>query len=275
MTYATLEAPQTCTRCGITEGNPVSFELIVAPDGYDKNYLRGDAWVCVNDGDASAKLSFLTADGEVKGDTVELSKEDAWSYSIQKNAVFISYGDYPSAQIKIYDLDGECRIETSADYWDAFDEGYPVTTMDGNGIVKLYNNGSGEALLYFDSAAFEIVDAASYTEDNSAYGHEGWYYYKEQANGLIMVGSEDRSEWGYLDADGDVLAMYADASDFTASGYALVSADRENYDLIDSELNVVAEKIVSGISASLYTFGGGNVLSVTHGDGSYAYYIVE
>ena len=299
-TPATVEAPKTCTRCGITEGNPVSFHELSVPEGYDSLCVRSDAFVgIISRIDSTGpfnvdtlEIYFMTLDGEVKGST-EVSSEwplfDTWY--VTENAVIVCHTDsetqatggggvssIPTTKLFVYDFDGKCHIEAEVDFTDAFgsmdstDYGnvYPVASSDENGIVKVYNNNSEAALLYFDQENFEQVDTSVYTEDDS-YTHEGWYYYREQANGLIMVGSLDQSEWGYLDADGNVLAMYADASDFTSSGYALVSNDREHYDLIDNELNVVAENIVSGVSVSVYD----DVITVKAADGSKSYYMVE
>ena len=178
------------------------------------------------------------------------------------------------AYFDVYNLEGECVFSTEINYDDAFPEGggYPVAFVDENGVIKVYQSTSEETLLCLDHD-FNVVDESAYKEQSgNPCGHEGWYYYEEQSNGLIFVGSEDKSQWGYLDGEGNVLSMYMDATAFTESGYALASNDLETYDLIDSELNVIAKGIVTGARVAT---NGNNYFTVTTLDGTMEFYIVE
>lgn len=77
----------------------------------------------------------------------------------------------------------------------------------------------------------------------------------------------DGSKWCYINSENVILAQYADATNFTKSGYALVSNDRETYYLLDSDLHILNEYSFSGISACLAMYGT-DTFWLTREDGS-------
>lgn len=86
--------------------------------------------------------------------------------------------------------------------------------------------------------------------------------------GIYLGGKADDSEWCYLDENGNVLTSFMDATQFTGSGYALVSFDRETYYFMDKNFNIYEECPFEGISASVVKIGG-KCLSVKKEDGTY------
>ena len=272
--------PETCIRCGYTQESDVSFKRVSLLDDWENAYLRGDTIVEANWDVNYLSLSFQFYSFDPENQTCNWVNSTGfeaqdYSYDIEKNFVLtcVLWTFETVPKISIFDMEGNTVYMAELSYNKAFPEagGYPVASVDENGIIRIYQKVTGDDIVYLDSD-YNVVKASAYTKpSNSAYEHKGWYYYEEQLNGLVLVASEDKSEWGYLDADGNVLAMYADASGFTVSGYALVSDDRESYDLIDSELNVIAKGLVSGTSASLSSICGDNVLKVKTSEETYKY----
>lgn len=60
-----------------------------------------------------------------------------------------------------------------------------------------------------------------------------------------LVASADKSQWGYIDKEGNELGMYTDASNFTEEGFAVVSRDGLNYDLIDTKMRTIIENAIT------------------------------
>lgn len=99
-------------------------------------------------------------------------------------------------------------------------------------------------------------------------------------NGIVNIGSYDylgiseekywliksENSWGYIDHDGNVVAMYDDASRFR-NGYAGVIKDGVGY-VIDDSLNIVDENIPA-TGCAMY----GNAIRFTTEDG-YLYYLI-
>ncbi len=99
--------------------------------------------------------------------------------------------------------------------------------------------------------AWKEIEAPTDEKADVSFDTSGYYYvnYNSAIDGY-MVGTQDKSRWGYLDKDGNEIAMYSDATDFCDSGYALVSDDCKTYDLIDRDFNVIGKDVFEGTSVS-------------------------
>ncbi len=119
----------------------------------------------------------------------------------------------------------------------------------------------------------EEIEKTEDAKSDVPFDSSGYYYvnYNSAIDGYI-VGTQDKEKWGYLDKNGNEIAMYADATDFSDSGYAFVSDDRKTYDLIDKDFNVIAENAISGTSVGYYY--NLDLFIASQEDGSSTYYRV-
>ncbi len=80
--------------------------------------------------------------------------------------------------------------------------------------------------------------------------------------GTFLVSTPDGDQFGYLDPDGNEIAMYPDATNFCDAGYALISKDGKRYDLIDKDFNVVEEGVAEGDAAGMIKYGSWNMFII-------------
>lgn len=88
------------------------------------------------------------------------------------------------------------------------------------------------------------------------------------AFGVYFSWTKDETEWCYLDCDYSVLASFADATIFTADGYALVSNDHETYYMIDRNLRIIPEFTLPGMAAAALSFDS-HMINILSTDGYY------
>ena len=70
-----------------------------------------------------------------------------------------------------------------------------------------------------------------------------------------------------------IKAEYVDLSSFNRAGYALVSSDGISYDIIDTNLKVIAEGVLTGRVGKSVTYHGENVFCLVESDGAHFYAI--
>ena len=289
---ATLDAPKTCKNCGETEGNPVSFEkvdLSFFGDPYMKRAISDDMCVAVHDTkNHHLKVVFYDLKGNVVHEhDLDLNHSDGsydgWIYSFADECYMLATGNEKGTDVTVYDYDFNTILEERLDIFACTgDESntLEVNTNSFDGINRVYRNKDGKTYLGIDinngceCAPEDFYDAASKYGVDPDYDASEWstYVYKDSIKGFF-VGTKDEKLWGFIDLDGNEIRMYKDATDFTKSGYALVTNDGKSYDLIDTEFNVIKEGIVEASGASIYE--GTNMINVYYEDGSEDHYIVR
>lgn len=146
---------------------------------------------------------------------------------------------------------------------------YVVETTDDENVYRIDEKFGQKKLAYVDISKGSTVD---YTENELVYDTSKWSYFDKGKNGdYYLVCSVDEEKWGYADKDGNEIAMYSDATDFSADGFAMVSDDRKSYSVIDRDYNVLVKDAVAGKSSYLL----GNFFVVTEEDGSKTVYYVS
>ncbi len=291
-TPATLDAPKTCTRCGATEGEPVSFKKIdldFLGEPYMKRVINEDMCVAVEDTkDHHLKVTFYDLNGNVVHEhDLNLNRSDGgydgWIYSFVKDGYMLATGNEKKTEITVYDYDFNTIMEERLDEF--LCNGNPNNTAEldsnsFNGINRVYNK--NKETTYFgvdfnngcECSVEDFYNAASNYGVDPDYDLSKWscYIYQDRIKGYF-VGTKDEKSWGFIDLDGNEIRMFKDATDFTSSGYALVSNDGKSYDLIDTDFNVIKEGIVEAKGASIYE--NTNVINVFNEDGSEDHFLVQ
>ena len=123
-----------------------------------------------------------------------------------------------------------------------FDNTYYFTVDPNNGNVT---DGKGEGITDTDEPAFADINKWGRIKKCDAV--DGYF-----------VATADFGQKGYVDKNGNIIRMYTDATQFSSNGYAFVSDDGKNYDLIDSDFNVIKANALQAPGLSLL---GGNMFS--------------
>lgn len=287
-TPANLETAKTCKICGQTEGEPVKLEIFkrseteskVKSGRYrDAHVERLDSWFPISN-DTIAALFYESEECvELGGElwtyrACDLFDVDSGSkvYESPELAEFPSYFAPKNLGWKIFfqpDSDGASLIlvyYTNSNnnlkivgYDDRFQQVFEgnadidgiivsldiITGLDQKVMKVGYDDGSTD---YFSTLTGERVPQPSVPEPKKLEGFDYCAY--QEGLDIYLVSQND--EWGYADAEGNIISMYMDATGFNAAGYALVSDDCVTYDLIDTDFNVIATDVVSGKNASVY-----------------------
>lgn len=254
----TVDSAKTCSLCGETEGEPISVEVVelsdvdgyvhVGRDGYsvhrynnDKGAAEYEVYSFAGEMIANGELEYCDNGKYIFTTVIYDWLDDQWYVSTHNNV-----GVSDKNTNAIIDLDGEV-IWSSDKYnknyiggWSYVNGEHYLWEYDGKSNFKGYiNRETGE----------EVKDIPL----ENSYELEDWESASDSAyTDYIFVGNSD-GNWGFLDKDFNILAEYADVSDFTASGYALASDDRETYYIIDTDFNKVSDNIYEGSSAYLIT----------------------
>lgn len=295
---ATLNTPKTCKLCGLTEGNPVEFKEINLDFVWEHDFYYvityAEKVICGSWHGNYASIYDLN--GELVGEQIPLPEATYYRHIQTRgeyNCVMWYCFDFEAqspenkdtwvvnAYLSVYDMSGkklfdyEYSMDVPKDNLD-YDDWYSSARYERDGVLKLTGD-YGTVVHYIDISTGTDITEEEYMAKpslNDWYSHDEWYYCEKfEEIGLSLVTPPEQEYWGYMDEAGNVVAQYADASGFTMSGYALVSNDRQIYDLIDSELNVVLPGVVYGSSASCNV--NRDVLTVKDLDGYYRYYRIE
>ena len=293
---ATLDAPETCRVCGETEGEPITFRSVDLSflEGAVYNYIISDN-LCVavtrrEDNPTCLNVTFYDFDGnKVNEQTLDIKNPDgSWNgycWSFVNDGYLLATGNESKVDITIYNYNGEPVLEKrleGSDFFDNFNNKNRVIQLDGvsfDGINRVYSIADKT---YFgvdfnnrrECSPDEYFTAALEHGVNPDYDTSKWssHVYDETINGYL-VETADGSFWGYVDLGDNEIKLFKDATTFTSSGYTLVSNDCKTYDLIDTDMNVIAENVVEGIGVS--HFLNSDVFRVYSEDGSYAFYVIH
>ena len=293
---ATLDAPKTCRVCGETEGEPITFRPV------DLSFLEGAAFnhiisdsLCVavtqrEDNRNCINITFYDFDGKlVNEQTLDIGNPDgSWKgycWCFVSEGYLLATGDESKVDITILDYNSEPILEKRLEgsgFFDKFnnkDRMIQLDVVSFDGINRVYSIADKT---YFgvdfnnrcECSPDEYFNAASKHGVNPEYDTSKWssHVYDEVLNGYIAA-TADGSSWGFVDLDDNEIKFFKDATTFTSSGYTLVSNDGKTYDLIDTDMNVIAENVVEGIGVSHYPYS--DVFKVYQEDGSYAFYVIH
>lgn len=238
---ATCEEPKTCKLCGETEGEP-----------YMKRAINEDMCVAIEDTkDHHLKVTFYNLNGNVVHEhDLNLNRSDGgydgWIYSFVKDGYMLATGNENKTEITVYDYDFNTIMEKRLD--------------------AFLCNGNPNNTAELDSNSFDGINRV-YNKNKET------TYFAVDFNNGCFVGTKDEKSWGFIDLDGNEIRMYKDATDFTRSGYALVSEGGKSYDLNDTDMNVVKEGIVEAKGASIYE--NTSMINVFNEDGSEDHFLVQ
>ncbi|MBO4901437.1 MAG: WG repeat-containing protein [Lachnospiraceae bacterium] len=289
---ATLDEPKTCRYCGLTEGEPVSLEIKRA------DFLKGAGWswvinenLCVAEYENPKNYwtyNFFDLDGHLLHEQeldcrVSKSTYKGHKITVADDCYLMAWGDTKNSTICIYDYDFHLILQKEVKSGKLFSGQFP-DIEDGNadGCKMVFNDTTREAIFCFNVNTGREISEDEYwnavdanMEMTPDYPADKYICYnREDAVDGYFVGTADESAWGYVDENGNEIAMYKDATAYSASGYALVTKDGHSYDLIDCEQNVVGAGVVTGKSAFL-AGDGGNLFKVLADDSSTLYVIVR
>ena len=269
----------------VSNGNNIA--VICSPKSTDANYYDLDT--CCHriigydfDGNyqGEVKLPFWTAPNKEYRIVAT-----CYSYTITEDYLFFIIGDNVDGIehlfVHAYQTDDYAETDTYLitdenivnDYFYSDVNMYSLYVRDVNGKYEMYYAKSGSTYMSFmmdENGKFVILGNNDVNNNPTFDGYIVSNYYAEQD--CYFIYTADYSEWGYGRPDGTVICTFMDASDFTNSGYALVSNDGQTYDLIDSDFDVIAENVVQGRGAG----SDGYIFNVTGIDGEEIYYrIIE
>lgn len=273
---ATLDHPKKCSLCGLEEGAPVTAktEDVNSNKEWDTIRYGRETKVYVKHTNNSIKFEMLDFDENIiYEEDYALNTYGSWSYMTAVNdkvaLITTRSKEYAgTCTIRFFDWNGKELFTTEV--------GEPVGTYyafsdcaDDN-IIMMHYADNDKALYYFNTDTFEVIDA-----DKESYKLAGedidfdktkWSYCnKEDAVNGYFVGSKNEDQWGYLDSDMNEIALYRDASAYNCYGYALATLDGKNYDIIDSDQNVVAKDYVQGTAAYVNNKGAAIMVQTDNG----------
>lgn len=286
----TLEAPKTCSECGATEGEKITFQELELYYVFDDPEV--ESFVCLQHTllyryKDSDKVGFYGYDKKKVAvvDIVPDGQDNAYYYDVAnppqlKNGIVLTtvlYGEGGKLTICFYDEYGKEVGRMEVD-----------TELKENERIYVRNIASGRYIRFnkttesYGYNAFLVIDADTMTVVDKEAGVEdlGKYSMSEYATSLIqdtidnkytLVVAKDYSYVGYTDEYGNKVAMYKDATPFNYYGFALVSEDGENYDIVNDKLEVVGKNVLKAEAAGW----GGDAVFYTRKDGKVHFYSVK
>lgn len=281
---ATVDSPKKCRVCGIEEGDKIKVKSGIEPS-LDEilNYNVIDE-ICVNAEFENDRLHVYVYDLDMNllyeeylavPDGFDLNKSYNCLFAYDLGLFYYFSMNENKRYLEVYKVTEngleqifESEVLTEANY----DPENKDLKAIGN--EKYYGASGYGCSFVYDIENNCLCSEEDIEEDEIDYDESLWSYYAYNASiDGYMVGTKDKSSWGYLDKDGNEIAMYADASDFSPNGYALVSEDGTTYSIIDKDFNIVGEGLFEGVSAcwdSNY-----NAFFIEQADESWIYVIIE
>lgn len=289
---ATLENPMTCSICGETEGEPVTCkemdpDKITGEVEWDKAATFPESIVCTKKTDDNViQYAFYDYDGNLlsEGSKPIDAKYWSWGYSTPeplaldgKIGLQIALLDLDdNIDITLFDRKGNLLKEDSFSYY--IDEGYvSLMLTDDPRYLAEVTSSNRKVLKYLDTETLELIDPSEGDHaiwwdtdfDESKYEFCGKLTGKAQEDiGGYFVKTIDGTQLGFTDKDFNEIKMYANATNFNMYGYAMVSEDGKNFDIVDTDFNIVAKDFIQADTVWLRnsTTGPGVVFSVSSDD---------
>ena len=264
---ATVDSPKRCKVCGFEEGEKVKVKTV---------NLSGEGWWDYDyTNDAIINCQFTD---EIDGRCLHY-----YYYDFDLNPVYDDFLVFPDnigyPYYYFYDLSHGLFYWFTQDEKSSYLEVYKIRESGFEQIYESEVPGSykkddiNDALqnsVIVESEKYHMMSVMGYTfaydirnnrlcseedikeKEVIEYDESLWSTFVKapQIDGYL-VGSKDGSSWGYLDKDGNEIAMYADATGFNSNVYALVSEDGTIYSIIDKDFNIVGDGLFKGTGAYL------------------------
>ncbi len=290
---ATVDSPKKCKVCGFEEGDAVKVTEITLPEGFFNkpiySALNDDFLICADESSDVDGAIYKVGVYDLSGNKLcedylyrpEGFSGNQWNYFIASYNGFLYWlfmDDSNKAKLEVYKYNGselekifESDVTTGTykrtDTFDVLIENekyYGVSTCGYTVCYDVENN----CLCSEDDI---VKDEEEIDYDESLWSY---YNYNLPIDGY-MVGTIDGSSWGYLDKDGNEIAMYTDASDFSPSGYALVREDDSTYSIIDKDFNIVGDRLFEGTGAHTIDNFKSNIFEIEQNDGKVVWIKIE
>ena len=280
---ANLETAKTCKVCGQTEGEPVKLAIFKTSEGESNvgglNFDRFDQYYPISNSTIAALFynsqlgwefggkwtyrgcNLIDADSgstvyrerwgdvEFPCDIIGSDTYRYWWMFFQPNPGSASLVILTDSKMVGYDDRFQKVFEANVDM-DGFVSCDSIYSSERSERLFIINYSDGSTRYFSTLTGESVPEPKAEPEVKKLEGFDDCAYQE----GLDIYLVSQNNEWGYADAEGNIISMYMDATGFNAAGYALVSDDRVTYDLIDSDFNVIATDVVSGKGASV--FGG-------------------
>ena len=285
----TVDAPKTCSVCNATEGEPIK----VTEYKFNKLTFSGKNWAIfldhtifyVDRGNGCLRFYDL-AENEITTIKPEVPEGRGWAFDVYPESYYagkgklfaVDYDDAGNCSLLVYDERGTqiASLENVA----KVPEGHYISpsTVADNRYLRFYDRKdtqkNAKPVFGLDLETLQIVP----TEDMPV---ARWYDGRQYGACNVIPNSEDKYMLAYsLDYTKmylvhpvyySIKAECLDFSGFNELGYALISEDGVNYNLIDRDLNVLGTNVLSGSDAD---WAGKTIFSIKQGD-EYKYYSVE
>lgn len=285
-TPRTLKYPKTCSVCGETEGEPISFtkyDLPVLSKEVDSMRFTPESIICGKNGEDRI---YVYDYDEKLINTIDIATDEscAWSQCVirwglteTETAIVTTCIDSSNdCKICMYNARGEKTGEAHT----------TVVLPEGEDNIKPYNLCASRYVSFYPSSydgnasvnPLILVDVQEncLADPNMEFDFETFVNRNISscqdapiiANQYAFIRARD-GRYGYLNKRYSYTeALYQDATNFNSAGYALVSNDGKSYDLIDLDLNVVGTACVEGDKAHWE----GDIVFAVRKDGVYTYY---
>lgn len=254
----TVDSAKTCSICGETDGEPISVAKVdlsdkdgyvgIGREGYSVNVYNSNEGIF--DYKVYTFAGDMVADGEIEyyqdnklifASVIYDWLDDQWYISAHNLANVAE-----KSSNTIMTLDGE-EVWHSDKYNKYYFNGWSYA--NGEHYLWMCDGKSNDRKGYINRETGEEVKDLPTEEEKFESGD--WKVYDDSTYTDYIFASNSDGNWGFLDKDFNLLAEYADVSDFTSSGYALASDDRETYYIIDTDFNKVSDNIYEGTSSYL------------------------
>lgn len=280
---ATVDSPKKCKVCGFEEGDSVKVTEIPIPEGFfDKGVSNtlGDDYLVSGEvsedfDEGNGKVIIYDLNGNKLCEDFLYRPEgfngNSWSYwlGISHNLIFWLFTDNSNkAKLEVYKFNGN---ELEQIYESDVTTGSYKRTDTAELKIRsenYYGVSTCGYTFYYDVENNCLCSEDDTIKEKIEYDDSIWSCYEEcPVIDGYFVGTKDGSSWGYLDKDGNEIAMYADASDFIPNGYAIISEDGKSYSIIDKDFNIVGDGLYEGISGCRLGYYS-NIFTIYQEDGN-------
>ncbi|MCQ2519959.1 MAG: WG repeat-containing protein [Lachnospiraceae bacterium] len=255
---ATFETPKHCENCGLSEGGILVLEEfdLNKYGSHDGVRLCGDK-IALIDWDEDWNVFFKVCDydgNEICSYVIDTIGVGIWEMVTQGTSsgivnAYVDWSGYEDDETYLYitltNYQGE-RLATTKKVINDFEAAGYVDCWE------IYGEDVCEVYLYDKYiGAYDLKNYVWLSEserEQTVTENDKYQYYNPTLSKNTLVNTFD-DLWGYLDSDGNEIAMYKDATDFISAGYALVSNGGNKYDLIDEDFNVLGKDIITAEGA--------------------------
>ena len=286
----TMEKPKTCSVCGLTEGEPIMFREFqfkkIVPADYIHVMFSADTIMGVKGEGEEGIVDFFDRDSEKKLATFNinqyLKEGSVWDYEmIPPLALSEIYFVYtivdPDKKCTLLVIDPHGELVKKMQLMVDIPDGHRIRAQ--NVTEKKYvcfsdeDAGDRVILFYIDCLTWSVTkgDVEKSSDDlfytNVYTSLATMYYCDKYLLARKKDGTVDIVNEYYQYAEGE----YLDATQFNRLGLALACSEGKSYDIINTDLKVVAEGVFEGDRA----LWRGDTVFLINSDGVRHYYAIE